>query len=117
VGYENPMQKETSEIKKMLGNRIRSLRVSRSLTQQALGELSSMNYKYLGGIERGERNPTLENLIRIAGGLEIELHELFILEHETPDRAKLKEKLDEMLQSVDDSEFRKAFRIVFAFVD
>ena len=45
-----------------------------------------MNYKYLGAIERGEKNPSIENLEKIAVALKVKLHELFLFEHETEDR-------------------------------
>lgn len=111
------MQPDMQEIKRMLGSRIRALRTSKGLTQQELAELCSLNYKYLGGIERGERNPTFENMVKISQGLGIALHSLFILEHESRDIGTLKKKLDEILSKSDDEEIRKAFRIVEALLE
>ena len=111
------MNTSISELKIMLGNRIRALRSSRGLTQQELAELCSLNYKYLGGIERGERNPTFENLAKIASGLGIELHRLFIFEHESPDIGALKKKLNEILERSPDEDVRKAFRVIQGFVE
>jgi transcriptional regulator with XRE-family HTH domain len=40
--------------------------------------------QYLGVVERGERNPSLNQLLKIAQALGMDLHELFIIEHEEP---------------------------------
>ena len=66
---------------KLLGRRIRSLRQARGLTQERLGELADLNYKYLGSVERGEGNPSLLVLERIAVALEVELSDLLRFVH------------------------------------
>ena len=47
---------------KHFGHNLKSLRTARSWTQDHLGELADLNPKYLGEMERGERNPSLEVL-------------------------------------------------------
>ena len=56
---------------KKLGNKIRFLRHQKQLTQEQLAELTDLHRTYIGGIERGERNVSLINLIRIAKALNI----------------------------------------------
>jgi transcriptional regulator with XRE-family HTH domain len=75
---------EARELQSLLGRRIKALRQRRNLTQEALGEQAGLNYKYLGAIERGERNPSVKQLERIAEALHIELHDLCLFEHEEP---------------------------------
>ena len=60
------------------------------MTQQKMGDEAEMNYKYLGAIERGERNPSIDNLAKIASALKVDLYELFIFDHETNDTKELK---------------------------
>jgi transcriptional regulator with XRE-family HTH domain len=61
------------DIKKQIGSRIRSLRRERGLTIEELSFRSGIHYNYIGDIERGVRNPSLESLSRIAAGLGVEL--------------------------------------------
>ena len=65
-------------IEKQLGERVRELRLTSNLTQEELAFKSGMHRTYLGGIERGERNPSLKNIAAIAKALDISLAELFL---------------------------------------
>ena len=67
------------------------------LTQEGLGATCGINYKYIGAIERGEENPSLSVLQRIAGGLEVEIMELLRFQHEEGDPAKLKKDLIDII--------------------
>jgi transcriptional regulator with XRE-family HTH domain len=67
---------DRSPISLALGAAVAALRDARGLSQEALAERCHMHRNYLGGIERGERNPTLEVLARLAAGLELKLSEL-----------------------------------------
>lgn len=62
------------------GKRIRELRRGRELSQKQLGELTGFHHNYVGMIERGERNPSLENIAVFANAFEISLSELFTFE-------------------------------------
>jgi transcriptional regulator with XRE-family HTH domain len=53
-----------------LGQSIRALRQERGLTQEELGLESGLDRSFVGGIERGDGNPSYESLLRIAGALE-----------------------------------------------
>jgi transcriptional regulator with XRE-family HTH domain len=48
------------------------------LSQEQLAFKAGIHRTYLGGIERGERNPTLKNIVSIAEALDITLSELFL---------------------------------------
>jgi transcriptional regulator with XRE-family HTH domain len=54
-----------------LGSAIRDLRTELGFSQEALAELSELHRTYVGGIERGERNVSLENIVRIARALKV----------------------------------------------
>jgi transcriptional regulator with XRE-family HTH domain len=55
----------------LFGRRVREFRAERGLSQEQLAELAGVHRTYLGGIERGERNPTLSNVERIAKALRV----------------------------------------------
>ena len=52
-----------------LGRAVRDLRDARGVSQEDLAHLSGMHRTYLGGIERGERNVSYANLLRLAEAL------------------------------------------------
>ena len=68
------MRRDT--ILKALGEEIRAERESRKLTQEALAFGSGLDRNSVGNCERGESNPELTTLVRIAHGLDIPLTQL-----------------------------------------
>ncbi|EOP43175.1 helix-turn-helix domain-containing protein [Bacillus cereus] len=65
------------ELRRKLGKRIRFLRKEQNLSQERLGELSNIHTNHIGAIERGEKNVTIESLIKLTNGLNITLEDLF----------------------------------------
>lgn len=64
-------EKELAGIKKRFGLRVREFRKGQNLSQEALADLCDLHRTYIGGIERGERNVSLENIYRIASALSV----------------------------------------------
>ncbi len=58
-------------LKHRLGRNLRALRISRGLTQEKLAEQLNVTPRYLAGIERGERNLTLDSIESLAAQLEV----------------------------------------------
>ncbi len=55
----------------MHGARVRARRVDLGLSQEALADTCELHWTYIGPAERGQRNISLHNIIRIAGALDI----------------------------------------------
>jgi transcriptional regulator with XRE-family HTH domain len=55
----------------MFGKHVRRLRLDRGLSQEKLAELADLHRNYVGGVERGERNIALLNIIAHAHALRI----------------------------------------------
>lgn len=64
-------------IKKLFGENVRKHRGNRHLSQEKLAELCDLHRTYIGGIERGERNVSIENIQKIAKALGIKISVLF----------------------------------------
>lgn len=63
-----------------MGENIRQLRKERGWSQEELGEHAALSYKFVGEIERGVVNPSLDSLLSIANALTIEIAKLFLTE-------------------------------------
>jgi len=70
-------------IQERFGHRVRELRETRGLSQEELAFRARVHRTYLGGIERGERNPALKNIAAIAEALGVTLSELFMFGNRT----------------------------------
>lgn len=58
-----------SEIAKIIGQRVRNYRIDKGLSQEKLAELSGCHPTYIGQVERGEKNATLESIEKIASAM------------------------------------------------
>ena len=63
--------------KTVFGKTVRSLREERGYSQEELAERAGLHRNYVGGVERGERNVALENIVKLAGALAIRTKDLF----------------------------------------
>lgn len=66
-----------SDIVTIIGQRIRNYRVQLKLSQEKLAELSGCHPTYIGQVERGEKNPTIESIQKIVLALHIPMSQLF----------------------------------------
>lgn len=60
-----------------LGARLRALRAQRGWSQEGFAHHCGLDRTYYGGIERGERNVAVINLLRIARALDVNVGDLF----------------------------------------
>lgn len=69
--------KEKSQNLIKLGKKIQELRLKKGFSQEGFAMEVELDRSYMGGVERGERNVSALNLIKIAKALKIEVGELF----------------------------------------
>ena len=65
-------------VKSRFGTRLRQLREERGYSQEELAERAGLHRNYVGGVERGERNVALENIVKLAKALSVPPRDLFI---------------------------------------
>ena len=70
------MTTDRNDPRAIFGDRVRAFRVKRGISQEHLAELSELDRTYISGIERGTRNVSLINIVRIADALEIKPSDL-----------------------------------------
>lgn len=64
-------------VKSRFGSRLRQLREERGYSQEKLAERAKLHRNYIGGVERGERNVALENIVKLAKALSVRPGDLF----------------------------------------
>jgi transcriptional regulator with XRE-family HTH domain len=64
-------------IKFRFGTTVRALREELGYSQEELAERAGLHRNYVGGIERGERNVALENIVKLAKALSVSSKALF----------------------------------------
>lgn len=71
-----PKAKSPAQIRHAFGGRLRELRHRAGLSQEALALQCGLDRSYVGQVERGERNLSLENIHKLAVALHVEPFEL-----------------------------------------
>lgn len=64
-------------VQETFGQNVRRIRMMRGLSQEELADKAGLHRTYIGSIERGERNVSLNNIVVIAQALHTSLAELF----------------------------------------
>ncbi len=103
-----------SDLKKLLGKRIKELRVKKHYTQEYLAELTDLGATSISKIETGLYHPSDENLEKIAKVLDVEPYQLYMYNHLKPVN-EIKKNLHKIIDNASDEEIRLIYRILSAF--
>jgi transcriptional regulator with XRE-family HTH domain len=106
----------------LIGRRLRALRKLRKLTQEKLGERARLSGKFVGEVERGVGNPSLDVLLRLAVALDVDLDEMLRIEESSPRGAPpnaargfaAAERVAHYLSGRSAADVERAFRILTA---
>jgi transcriptional regulator with XRE-family HTH domain len=85
---------------KALGKRVREILRGKSLTQAELAERSNLSTNYIGKIERGESQATLDALLSIALALKTNPSTLFVHLDRAPSKEEIKRRIGELLENL-----------------
>jgi transcriptional regulator with XRE-family HTH domain len=104
-------------VRKFLGQRVRTLRKQRGLSQERLGDRAGLSGKFIGEVERGEKSISIDSLYRVSVALEIPLRELTDVRANKP-AAVPSEEAEKILALVSGQrrpeDIRKAYRVLQA---
>lgn len=76
-GHSRFYRSSPMDPKSLFGRRVRTLRLAKGWSQERLAAEAKLDRTYIGGVERGERNPSLINIFRIAMALRVPMRDLF----------------------------------------
>jgi transcriptional regulator with XRE-family HTH domain len=68
---------QSNKLRDIVGFNVRKCRLRKEFSQEALAGICGLNRSYIGAIERGEHNIGVDNLSRLATGLEVPVVRLF----------------------------------------
>lgn len=101
----------------LIGERIRQFRKAKGLTQEELAEKAGVNASYMGTVERGDRNISIETLEKIMQGLDVSPTDFFQFHAiENDDLKNENDKLLEMLKSLLYSRPPEENRLIYRIV-
>ena len=104
-------KREKSEATLLVGSRIKSIRVKRKMSQAKIAEASGISSKYLGEVERGEANISIELINRIAAALNAPMSAILENEHERPHQELISEIVT-LAPRLNEKDARIAYRMI-----
>lgn len=97
----------------LVGRRIKELRKSHKLSQEDLADRAAISAKYLSRVEVGRQSPTLDLLLRLADGLDIEPYEMLYFEDVAPVR-QLRERAAKLIDEIPDKDIARVVGLLEA---
>ena len=101
-----------SDIAKTVGKRLRSYRTGQGLSQEKLAERAGLHPTYIGQVERGEKNLTIESLEKITSALDVSMASVFEKIEERGDAGNYCLQAYELLSRKNSADRERLFRIL-----
>lgn len=98
-------------LKKLLGQRIKELRLKKGLTQEELAEKVEIDQRNLSNIECGNTFPH-KSLLKIAEALNVTVQDLFNYEHTALSEKEMRAELAKMLPNLNAQDVKSVYRLV-----
>jgi transcriptional regulator with XRE-family HTH domain len=96
---------------KLFGRRLRTVRKAAGLTQEEAAERASLNPKYLGQIERGEKRPSFDAIMSLAKALQVSPSVFFQLDREEGDEKVVRKNIDSLLRHCTFEQLRQVYKV------
>ena len=100
-----------SEIAKIIGQRIRQRRKELNYSQEYTSERADLHPTYIGQVERGEKNATIESIEKICLALDLPMEDLFQNIHPLPSTAACAKRTYNLLVTLTPEE-QKALHVI-----
>ena len=98
---------------KLLGMRIKELRMVRKLSQEQLAEKVAISPKYMSRIETGSQFPSFGIITKFADVLQVEVKDFFEFAHEAGNIRELKKIIKELLKELEDDKDKLKVTVKF----
>lgn len=107
-----------SDLTNNIGEKIRYYRKERGLNQEELAYRASLHNTYIGQLERGEKNVTIESLAKVCAALDITLTEFFQGQAATPKMLSLEiEKIIVLLENRSKNDQGRILNLIESLLD
>ena len=110
-------ERAVQHVRKFLGQRVRTLRKQRGLSQERLGDRAGLSGKFIGEVERGEKSISVDSLYHVAVALGLPVSELIDVRASGP-KSGAAEEMEKIFALVSarrsPKEVRKAYEVLRA---
>ena len=112
---------ENKNIAFRLGEKIREIRKSKNLSQEHVAFSAEISSTFLGQVERGNKKPTIDTLVKISKALDVEIFDLF--NFDAPQFASGDKELNKnitsiitLLKSMDDESIEEILKVIKSMI-
>ncbi len=106
-----------SRIAADFGKKVKFFRIQKGMSQEKLAELSGLHPTYIGQVERGEKNCTLESAEKISKGLQIPMEKLIERLTSIEDETDIPHQIYDKLLKLSDKDQQSISTIINNIID